>query len=80
MIRSKKYVGLYLKIANMEDYFGDDMISVILCKYRIKEFSSRFIDLYNMNPDAVSWNMANYGYLNRRMPNGTYGGVRGATC
>ena len=28
-----------------------------------REVSSRFIDLYNMNPDAVSWNMANYGYL-----------------
>ena len=63
VIRNKKYVDLYLKITSMEDYIGDDMISVILCKYRIKEFSSRFIDLYNMNPDAVSWNMANYGYL-----------------
>ena len=57
VIRNKKYVDLYLKITRMKDYIGDDMIPAILCKYRIKEFSSRFIDLYNMNP------MANYGYL-----------------
>ena len=63
VIRNKKYVDLYLQITHMKDYIGDDMIPAILCKYHIKEFSSRFIDLYNMNPDAVSWNMANYGYL-----------------
>ena len=63
VIRDKQYVNLYLKIANGKDYIGDDMVSAILCKYRIKEFSSRFIELYNMNPDAVSWNMVNYGYL-----------------
>lgn len=62
-MRSRKYIDYYLETVNRPDYIGNDMISVILCKYHVKEFSNRFIDLYNMNPKAVSWNMAHYGYL-----------------
>ena len=58
-----------MEIAGSPDYIGDNLISVILCKYHIKEFSDRMLELYSKNPVAVSWNMANYGYMlnDRRM-------------
>ena len=65
-MRNKQYVPLYLDIVNDPDYIGqNDLIPVILCKYHVKMFSSRFIELYRLVPEAVAWNLAKYGYMLR---------------
>lgn len=65
-MRSKQYVPLYIDIVNAPDYIGqNDLIPVILCKYHVKLFSPRFIELYRLAPEAVAWNLAKHGYMLR---------------
>ena len=64
VLRNRKYIPLYMDLANSDAYIGqNDFIVKILCKFHVKEFRQRFLELYKACPEQLKRSFAKYGYM-----------------